>query len=318
MTEPAKGKSGSLFAQPLTPLSVARGMGADSSGLRPSPGLALAALMAVACAAFLIQTRQDGAQNLTATQKKKPASNQVRVAMAERGTETKAAPASGRPSLDFYTHGVRDSMFSAPQPPKVKEAPASKQARVIVPKVNPAFINPFADWSYAGTVTAGDKKMALLENRMSKEGQYVTPGKKFMGAEVKTVTDQMVTVVSAGKPYTFAKSDEIDVTPLSASAAYMTAKTQQTQNDQGQNAQAMAAWQLAQAQLNATGQGMTLPNGRNLSPQQAQRFNNRMNNRFNGPGGGGGGFGGGGFGGGGGRGGRGGRGGQFGPGGQGG
>jgi hypothetical protein len=298
MTDPAKGNSGSLFARPLQPLdSHAPARNDIFSGLRPAPGLALAGLMLATCTVLLLQSRPDGAQNLPSTRKKPAAApaKRVQIALAERGNEAAKASDGSRPSLEFYTRGVRDSMFSAPQPPKPKDEPASKAARVIVPQIKPVPINPFADWSYAGTVTAGDKKMALLENRTSKEGVYVRDGQTFMGAQVKSVTDQMVTVVAVGKPYRLAKSDEIDITPLNASAGYLTAQPQQVANtDQAAaSAQKLLLDMAAQAQA----AGMVLPNGRVLSAGQAARFNNRMNGRFNGGPGGQGGQGGGGGGG---------------------
>jgi hypothetical protein len=203
--------------------------------------------------------------------------------MAERGDAAPKTTEPTRPSIDFYTKGVRGTMFSAPVPPKPKEPAPPKLVKV--PGIKPAPVNPFLDWNYAGSVTAGDKKLALLENRTTKEGQYVREGQTFMGAQVKSVTDQLVTLTSAGKPYPIAKSDEMNTTPLSASAAYLTAQNQpqpQVQNQAQVSAQMMGAWMN---QADASGAGMMLPNGRQLSADQAQRYMSRMQNRFNGNGG---------------------------------
>ena len=286
MTKPPKDKPVSIFARPLeSHRPASAGPLTGLSAFQPSSGLALAALLAITCVAFLLQTRQNGAQDLTATQKtmqkKKSGAHvkPVRVALAERGKGAENSAETARPALDYYTRGVRGTMFSAPTPPTPKEQPAPRPPKIVLPKINPQFVNPFMDWTYAGTVTAGDKKMALLENRTSKEGQYVREGQTFMGATVKNVTDQMVTLVSAGKPYPLAKSDTINVTPLSASAAYLTQPQQQAQQaGQPANAQAMMA-------VPAGGVGMVLPNGTVLDANRAARFNNRMNNRFNGGGG---------------------------------
>lgn len=290
MTQLQNRKPGLRSSQPAKPR--ARNSGGRASvlhQLRPAHALLLGAVLLGACAFFLVQSRPNGAQNLPNSEVRKvrrsPAKT-VRVALAERATsEDKPAP-NARPSVDFYTKGVRAGMFSAPQPPPPKPAPVVKLPKVIVPPVTPVIVNPYADWGYSGTVTAGDKKMALLENRTTKEGQYVQQGQSFMGAEVKSITDQSVTLVSAGKPYTFAKSDEINVTPLTASAAYLTAPPPQPTPDPN------AAMQM-QGQMNMGGQGMMLPNGRMLNASQAARFNNRMNRRFNGGGGNNGGYGGG-------------------------
>ncbi len=133
-------------------------------------------------------------------------------------------PDSARRPLSYYTKEVRQNLFSAPQPPpppkpKPKPKPAPKPPpRVIVPV---APINPFADWSYTGTVKMGDKTMALLENVKTKEGKYVAVGDSFMGATVGSVTDQTVTLQSGGKPTLLARSDNITVTPLDKSAGFL-------------------------------------------------------------------------------------------------
>ena len=280
MTDPQKGSTGVQFARPLEQSSQGAWLaGPRVSALPRSSTLVLGGLVILACATFLLQTRPDNAQNLPASaQKKNRPAARMRIALAEAADPVKSTQ-TARPSLDFYTKGVRGSMFSAPQPPKPKEAPAPKLTRVIVPVVKPVIPNPFADWTYAGSITVGDKKMALLENRITKEGHYVLEGQPFMGlAQVKNVTDQMVTIVSAGKPLYLAKSDTINVTPLSASAAYLTAQPQQAGQQMGQ--QAMMAMQGGQTGL--SGPGMVLPNGRTLTADQAARFNSRMNRRFDG------------------------------------
>ena len=290
MIKPQKGSNGLTFARPLESRT-----GADvppsvqESIFRPGSALALGGLVTLACAVFLVQTRQDSAQNLSASTHKKPLAapnKSVRIARAERGAPADKAPPTSRPSLDYYTKGVRGSLFSAPLPPKPKEAPVAKQAKMILPKVPPVFVNPFADWNYAGSVTAGDQKMALLENRITKEGVYVREGQSFMGfAQVKTVGDQMVTLVSAGKPTILAKSDEMNTTPLTASAGYLTKQPDpQQMGGQPQNVQ-MAMMTAMEAQMAGAKVGMTLPNGKTLTAQQAERFTRRMNGRFDGTGG---------------------------------
>jgi|SRR5579872_1300129 len=318
MTDPRKGSTGLTFAQSL---EQKRGpaTGAAPRALQATPTYALAALVGLTCATLLVQTRPDLAQTAPAAKKQsaaKPA-RRVQVAMGERdAAPAKAAQPASRPSLDFYTKGVRGSLFTAPQPPAPKTAAVATK-KLPTPKVPVFPVNPFADWTYSGTVTSGDKKMALLENRYTKEGRYVQVGENFgpgLGT-VKAVTDQMVTVVSTldKKPHMLAKSDTVNVTPLVASAGYLTQKPQDMQQQMQQGAQTpqqfmmMAAMQAQMAAMAAAQPAaMTLPNGQQLSARQAARFTQRMNGRFNGGGAGGGGLGGGGFGGGGGRRGRGG------------
>lgn len=282
MTDPQRGSTGVQFARPLGPDGARQHVtGGAATLMRPGSTLAIGGLVVLACATFLLQTRTDSAQNLPASavkQSKVTRTSRVRVAMAEHNVAPKQQDVT-RPSLDFYTKGVRGSLFSAPVPAPPKAAPVAKLPRVIVPPSKPVFVDPFADWTYAGSVTVGDKKMALLENRTTKEGQYVLEGQPFMGlANVKSVTDQMVTLVSAGKPTILAKSDAMNVTPLSASAAYLTAQPQQAAQANAQ--QMMAAMQAGQ--MGSGAPGMVLPNGRVLTAEQMARFNSRMNRRFDG------------------------------------
>ena len=288
MTEPQKGNTGLQFARPLPPDGdyVAKRAVLQST-LRPTPALALAALIVLSCSAFLVQPRPDGAQNLPSSIKASravQASKRIRLAMGDRTKGAEKSTDTARPGLSFYTKGVRGSMFSAPQPPKLqkpKEAPIPKPVKVIVPPLQPQFVpNPLADWTYAGSVTIGDKVMALLENRQTKEGQYVLAGQSFLGiAQVQSVTDQLVTLVSAGKPTILAKSDAINLTPLSANAAYLNGS-----GPQAAQGQPPAPGAPPGQAVGSGGAGMNLPNGRVLTPEQAARFNGRMNRRFNGGG----------------------------------
>jgi hypothetical protein len=283
--------------------SIARQTKKPVGGFLLKPGITIAGLFAGACGLFLLMARSNDAQNLPARTKNSSSSQSARriqVAENDNKGETAVSSEKARRSIDYYTKGVRDSMFSAPQPPKVKEIAVPKPKPRPPVKVPPVIVNPFADWTYSGTVSMGDEKMALLENRTSKDGEYIKEGDNFMGAKVSAVTDQMVTLTSAGKPYMLAKADTINVTPLDKSAAYLTAQPQQVQQQPGQpQPGGMPVMQTGGDQ----GPTFTLPNGRVLSGDRAARYQQRMNSRFNGGGGRGGGFGGG-YGGGGGRGGR--------------
>lgn len=145
-----------------------------------------------------------------------------------RGGETaasgSASPSSGRRALEFYTQEVRGSLFSPPEPPappKANVAPApaksvEKPRPVPLPTVAP--VNPYADWSYTGTVKMGTEIIALLENGKAKEGQYVRIGDAFLGGRIAAITDDSVQIEAAGKPTMLAKSDAITVTPFDKSS----------------------------------------------------------------------------------------------------
>ncbi|HZP83753.1 MAG TPA: hypothetical protein VFB21_19080 [Chthonomonadaceae bacterium] len=189
-------------------------------------------------------------------------------------------PETGTPErrpLSFYTGEVRGDLFSAPQPPtppKPKPAPAKPAPPPVVVPVAP--VNPFADWAYTGTVTMDDTKMALLENTKTKEGRYVKVGEDFIGAKVGDITDQMVTLQSAGKPWQLAKSDNITVTPLDKSAAFLTAAPAGQPGQPGPQ-----PGQPGQPQTGVNGNNtFILPNGRVLNGRQWRRRNRNLDNNF--------------------------------------
>ena len=199
------------------------------------------------------------------------------------------APTESRRPVSFYTQTVRGTMFSAPllpapKAPVVVAAPTSVVKPPPAPPVGPAVFNPLSFWSYTGTITMGDQVMALLENSQSKEGQYVKAGDRFMGAEVVSVSDQMVTLRSGGKPTMLAKSDNITVTPLDRSAAPTSAQQPAQPQGQGQITVSIGGQTLslgAPVQQQQQQRSVTLPNGIQITPQQAQRRNRRLNNNFN-------------------------------------
>src|ERR1051325_6422151 len=111
MTKPVKGEPHSIFARPM---EAARNKAVRSVQVapawRPASGLTLAALMTVTCAVFLLQSRQNGAQNLPVAKTRKvtvPVRKPVRVAMAERDKAVEKSTESSRPALELYTRGVR-------------------------------------------------------------------------------------------------------------------------------------------------------------------------------------------------------------------
>jgi hypothetical protein len=251
-------------------------------------------LAAVMCGLLIGLARPNNAQNVpnstssrgaanNATRQNTSGSRQTLIAQARPATPSvepaSDAPEESRRPVGFYTGAVRSGLFSAPQPP----APAPiKTVAPILPKplepahVVPPPVDPFASWAYTGTITQGDQTIALLENTQTKEGQFLKAGDSLMGAQVKSITDQMVTLELGGKPRMLAKSDNINVTPLDRSAA----PTAPAAPQPGQPQQPVINFQMPT--VNTTTQPMvTLPNGFQMSPQRAQRRNRFMNNNFN-------------------------------------
>lgn len=190
--------------------------------------------------------------------------------------------AGSRRSLDFYTKSVRGALFSAPQPPPAPKPkanivkPLPPPPKIVVPEVKPVEINPFADWSYTGTVTVGESKMALIENAKTKEGRYLKQGEEFQGAQVSQVTDQMVTMTAGTKPYLLAKSDNVNIVPLDKSAPYLSGGAQPGQPVPPPPGGAPAP----QAALTTPGASVALPNGTVLKGNRATKYTRYMNRKF--------------------------------------
>lgn len=292
-TDPTTGNGLPTFARPLSSHTVAPAA-ASKPGF--SPLMPTLSLVTVSCAALFLFARTNGAQNLPAGK----AGHKTAVTSAKSTVSNTATIVADRESLDFYTNNVRNGMFSAPQPPKAKPPVALPPPPkfVPVPVILPV-IDPFADWSYTGTVHMGDITMALLENRQTREGQYVKSGDRFMGAQVQSITDQMVTLTNAGKPSMLAKSDTIIVTPLNQDAPGKNPQANgQVQNGQMPNGQAAAMLSMP---TDGSQPSFTLPNGKVLSGDRAARYQQRLDQNFSGSNRSGGNRGGGGNGGGGGR-----------------
>ena len=206
------------------------------------------------------------APNSVATAQPQADTADVSQALPADSPSSQTTPPSRR-SADFYSQGIRDSMFSPPQPPAPKPAapapapaPEAPDPSDLEPSIVPETpVNPFVDWSYNGLVTMGDEKMALLENTKTKEGQYVQTGDTFLSAKVEDVTEQVVSLRASGKTYTLPKSDTITVVPLDKNAPYLSENSSPPQPGNSQGAQAQAL------------QTSTAPNG--MANGLADQFN---------------------------------------------
>jgi len=169
-------------------------------------GIGACALLA---AAILAQTHPKPG----ATQKNGRAVNGVKA----NGSATAVRPAERRP-LTYYTSGVRTDLFTGPgaAEPVVKPEPPKP---VVV--AQPEIIDPFADYSYTGTIMMGDQALALVENSKTKEGMYVKSGDQFMGGTVSDVSDKSLTITVAGSPRVIRKTEDYKLTPLDNNAPYL-------------------------------------------------------------------------------------------------
>lgn len=179
------------------------------------------------------------------------------------------------PPLDYYTRALRSNLFSPPAPPqpRIEVHPLPAPVLQIVP------VNPFADWSYTGTMHVGSETTALIENEKTHDGQFVKVGDSFLGAKVKGVTDEMVTLVQDGKPTLLARSDNMVVTPLDKSATEPAAPAQtQAQSAPGQP----GLLQMPPMKMNGAFSFQGLGRGGPGSPQwQARQQMRAMRGMFN-------------------------------------
>lgn len=166
------------------------------------------------------QDRPTSSSTLTTPKSTARSTDSIRVARNDADT-----PAPARRPVTFYTDDLRPDLFGAP-PPVHKPAPLVVRpittARVTIIAPPP---DPFAEWRYTGTVKIGNHVEALIENRQTKEGQYLGKGARFLGATVGEITDESVTFNANGSPRMLSKA-EITVTPFDRSASGVGGPTQ--------------------------------------------------------------------------------------------
>ncbi|HSV72240.1 MAG TPA: hypothetical protein VLH79_00575 [Chthonomonadales bacterium] len=171
------------------------------------------AVAVCACTAVLVMAQTRGNSNertASAAERPEPAAERVAI---------EPAPPARRP-LDHYLASVRGSLFSPAAPP-VRAAPAAAVQPLPAPAAAP--VNPFADYTYAGSVNLGGRALALVEHRTTRQGQYLAQGDSFMGGEVSQVGERSITIQVAGTAHILSKSDSFSLTPLDRPAAFLTA-----------------------------------------------------------------------------------------------
>lgn len=197
-----------------------------------------------------------------------------------------------RKSLTYYTGGVRNDLFNAPlNEPAPKPHVELPKPTVKLPEPPPTVVkvDPLVDYVYTGSVDMGGTVMALIENSKTKEGTYVKQGDAFIGGTISDLTARSVTISLAGVPHVMNKTEDYKLTPLDKNAAFLNAAPPGTPGAPG---------------APGTGPGMPGMQGggfpgmtgdraqrfqqmmQNMTPEQRQQMQDRMNNRaFNGGGG---------------------------------
>ena len=122
------------------------------------------------------------------------------------------------PSQVSYERAIRANMFNGPQPPDPKPAapPVKPQRQIVIPQPPP---DPLADAVYAGSATIDGRTTALIESRSTREGEYIFAGGNWHGFDIAEIASDHVSLRVNGANRTLMKSDEVNVVPLSATAA---------------------------------------------------------------------------------------------------
>ena len=121
-----------------------------------------------------------------------------------------------RKPVDYYAAGITPSLFG-PTPPAPKPAPKLPPP----PPIKVAEPDPFGDYVYNGTVSIDGRKMALLENSKTKEGQYVSIGQPFLGGQVTAIDERQVIVSLGTTNKTVAKTDDYKLVSLDKNAPFL-------------------------------------------------------------------------------------------------
>lgn len=143
-------------------------------------------------------------------------------------------PASARRPLPFYTASIRADLFASGEPVAAAAAaplPAPPPAVPAPPPPAPE-PDPLADYAYTGTVEADGQVMALVENKKTRDGQYLKAGDSFQGRTVSAITERTLTLGGPGTERVLAKTDNYALTSLDKSAPYLTAQPQPGQPGQ--------------------------------------------------------------------------------------
>ncbi len=192
--------------------------------------------------------------------------------------------AAERKPLVYYTGQVRADLFTVSTPEAAKPVvPLVKPT----PPAPPVVVDPFADFTYSGTVTIDDQPMALIENTKTRTGEYYKVGDTFMAAKILSIDDRLITLDVAGQKKLLAKSDDFSLIPLSKSAAFMQpAPPGQpgAPGAPGAPAAAPGGMQFPGMQnLPADVQERIRARFGNMTPEQQQQWQNRrMNSQFDG------------------------------------
>lgn len=148
----------------------------------------------------------------------------TRSAATRVSTRTASPISADRGALPKYLQGIRGDLFLAPHaiaPARPPVMPAA-QSSAAPPRSVAAPEDPLVDYAYTGAVTLGEQRLALVENRKTRVGRYVSVGDAFGGGTVAGIDERTLTVRIGSTPRRLALNEDFKLVPLDRSAAWMT------------------------------------------------------------------------------------------------
>jgi hypothetical protein len=164
----------------------------------------------------------------------------VQLALSARFLKAKAvvAPAesarnpsvSARKPQSYYVNGINPHLFDGP-PASAVDSVAANQQPPIKPKVQlpPASAQPgnatdAGDYTFTGVVSLNGSKSALVENSKTKSGMFVSIGSHLLNGTVSSIDERTIVVRVNGAKRYISRLASYRLTPLNASAEFLTAK----------------------------------------------------------------------------------------------
>jgi len=147
---------------------------------------------------------------------------------------TPAVPSAAkeRKPLAYYVKDLRPTVFRAPGRDEAISAPlpssgaAGQSSGTSAARMNAASNADSPRYILTGVATLHGRKTALIENTVTRQGSFVHIGDLFQGGKVVGIDSRGVTLRRQGERRHIDRFEGYRLTPLNASAPYLTAPTQ--------------------------------------------------------------------------------------------
>lgn len=126
-----------------------------------------------------------------------------------------------RRTLQEYQNSVRPDLFHETQYTTAASRPLPALPAQQVPV---AEVNPLDDFVYSGLVTLNGRKMALIENRNSHSGRFLSAGDRFLDGRVVSASPSRIVFKFGAGTRALPLRQDYSLVPLDRSAPFLTAK----------------------------------------------------------------------------------------------